>query len=200
MLTDLERREISRLWKRKLEQDERKLSQAERHRNLEPDSAELVSALVEGLRAKSAVEIGGSSGLSTIALASAMRATGGRLVSIEIEPERQAESRQTLALLGLDAYVDYRLADAAVVVPTLSSVDFALIDCEKEDYVRFFDLLPLRAGAVVVADNVLSHDLSAYQAHVRARPHRESITLAIGKGLEVTRIVEVVPSGDVVAR
>jgi predicted O-methyltransferase YrrM len=189
MLTDLDRREIARLWQRKLDQDERKLPQAERHRNLEPDSAELLSALVEGLRARAVVEIGGSSGLSTIALASAMRTTGGRLVSIEIEPERQAKSRRTLALLGLDAFVDYRLADAAIVVPTLPLLDFALIDCEKDDYVRFFDLLPLKPGAIVVADNVLSHDLSAYQAHVRERPHLESITLAVGKGLEVTRVV-----------
>ena len=50
-------------------------------------------------------------------------------------------------------------------------------------------MLPLAAGAVVVADNILSHDLRAYVAHVRARPGTESITLPVGKGLEVTRVV-----------
>jgi predicted O-methyltransferase YrrM len=189
MLNERERAEITRLWSRKLEQDERKLPQAERHRNLEPDAAELLCALASGLHAKRAVEIGGSSGISTIALAAAMRATGGRLTSIEIEPVRQAESRATLDRLGLVSFVDYRLADAATVLPTLDPQQLAFIDCEKEDYERFFDMVPLAAGAVVVADNILSHDLHAYVAHVRARPGAESITLPVGKGLEVTRVV-----------
>jgi len=186
MLTDRERAEIARLWKRKLDQDAREIPQSERHRNLEPASAELVCALAAGLGARRAVEIGGSSGISTIALAAAMRATHGRLTSIEIEPVRQAESKQTLERLGLTTFVDYRLADAATVLPTLEGQAFALIDCEKEDYVRFFDMLRLEAGAVVVADNILSHDLTAYVAHVRATPGVESLTLAVGKGLEVT--------------
>lgn len=186
MMTDRERAEIARLWKRKLDQDAREIPQSERHRNLEPASAELVCALAASLGARRAVEIGGSSGISTIALAAAMRATHGRLTSIEIEPVRQAESKQTLERLGLTTFVDYRLVDAATVLPTLEGQAFALIDCEKEDYVRFFDMLRLEAGAVVVADNILSHDLTAYVAHVRATPGVESLTLAVGKGLEVT--------------
>jgi len=63
---------------------------------------------------------------------------------------------------------------------------FALIDCEKDDYIRFFDMLRMRPGATVVADNILSHDLTAYVAHVRSRPGARSITLAVGKGLELT--------------
>jgi hypothetical protein len=41
---------------------------------------------------------------------------------------------------------------------------------------------------MLVADNVISHSLTNYVAHVRARPGVESITLPIGKGLEVTRL------------
>ena len=62
------------------------------------------------------------------------------------------------------------------------------MDCEKDDYIRFFDMLPMRSGGIVVADNIISHSLSDYVAHVRARPGAESITLPIGKGLEVTRV------------
>jgi predicted O-methyltransferase YrrM len=188
MLTDRDRTEIARLWSRKLDQDARKLPQAERHRNLEPDSAELLCSLAAGLHARRAVEIGGSSGISTIALAAAMRATDGRLVSIEIEAARQAESRDTLERLGLARFVHYRLADAATVLPTLEPQAFALIDCEKDDYVRFFDMLRLEPGGVVVADNILSHGLTEYVAHVRRRPGVESVTLSVGKGLEVTRV------------
>jgi predicted O-methyltransferase YrrM len=188
MLGDAERAAIGRLWARKTDQDARKLPKAERHRNLHPDSAELLCALAAGLGAKRLLEIGGSSGVSTIALAAAARATGGVVTSIEIEPSRQEESRRTIESLGLSAHVRFVAGDAAVVIPTLGEQDFALLDCEKEDYVRFFDMLRLAPGAVVVADNILSHDLRAYVAHVRARRGVvESMTLPVGKGLEVTR-------------
>jgi len=188
VLTTAERAAIARLWERKLDQDARGLPRSERHRNLEPASAELLHALATGLGARRLVEVGGSSGLSTIALASAAQEVGGRLVSIEIEPARQAEARATLAELGLLSRVDLVLGDAGAVLPTLAPAHLVLIDCEKEDYARFFDLLRLEPGAVVVADNVVSHDLRDYVAHVRARPGVESVTLAVGKGLEVTRV------------
>ena len=182
-----ERQEIDRLWTRKARQDADRLPQPERHRNLEPVSAEFLCALAAGIEAKNMVEIGGSSGISTIALATAARSVDGRLVSIEIEPQRQLEARETLAGLGLTSYVDFVLADAASVLPSLTEIQLALIDCEKEDYIRFFDLLRVQAGGVVVADNILSHNLSDYVAYVRARPDVESITLPIGQGLEITR-------------
>ena len=188
MLDQAERAAIARLWQRKLDQDTKGLPQAERHRNLEPPSAEFLCALAAGVGAKRIVEIGGSSGISTIALAVAARETQGRVTSIEIEPRRQAESRNTLEGLKLAQFVDYVCDDAANVLPALGEVDFALIDCEKEDYIRFFDMLEIAEGGIVVADNILSHSLNDYVAHVRSR-NVESITLAIGKGLEVTRIV-----------
>ena len=80
-----------------------------------------------------------------------------------------------------------QVADAAQVLPGLAGpLDFALIDCEKDDYIRFFEMIPACPGTVVVADNILSHGLTDYVAHVRSRGGVESVTLAIGKGLEVT--------------
>ena len=134
MLHDRERAAIDGLWTVKISQDARDVPQAQRCRNLEPDSAEFICALAAGCGATSILEIGGSSGISTIALAAAARRTNGRLVSIEIEPAR------------------------------------------------------LAPGAVVVADNILSHDLRDYVRHVRAVPGIQSMTLPVGKGLEVSRM------------
>lgn len=183
-----ERAEIDRLWTRKLQQDAQGIPQPERHRNLEPVSAEFLHALAIGIEAKRLLEIGGSSGISTIALASAARLTGGRLVSIEREPVRQSEARQTIGRLGLDQSVDFVLGDAAAVIPNEAGLDLAFIDCEKEDYIPFFDSLRMRRAGVIVADNIISHSMSYYVEHVRKRPGAESITLGIGQGLEVTRV------------
>ncbi len=188
MLGIRERAEIDRLWTRKLQQDDQNIPQPQKHRNLEPPSAEFIHALAAGIEAKRLLEIGGSSGLSTIALAAAAKMSGGRLISIEMEPVRQAEARETVARLGLDRNVEFVLGDAASVLPNESDLDFALIDCEKEDYARFFDTLQMRPGGIIVADNIISHSLSDYVAHIRRYSSVESITLAIGKGLEVTRV------------
>jgi len=187
VLTEAERAAIAELWSEKLAQDARGLPQAQRHRNLEPPSAEFVYALAAGVGARRLLEIGGSTGLSTIALAAAARRTGGRLVSIEIEPKRQYLAATRLAELGLSGWVDLVLADAGDVLAQYDALDFVLVDCEKDDYERFLAQLRLAAGAVVVADNVLSHGLARYVAAVRAYSGVESMTLPIGKGLEVSR-------------
>jgi predicted O-methyltransferase YrrM len=189
LLTATEREAIASLWSQKLSQDARGLPRAERHRNLEPASAEFVCALAGGCGARRLLEIGGSSGLSTIALAAAARQTGGRLVSIEVEPGRQELARRRLKDLGLADRVELVLADAGQVLGQYEGLEFVLIDCEKDDYERFLGLLKLSPGAVVVADNILSHDLRQYVEAVRAYPGVESITLPIGKGLEVSRFV-----------
>ena len=67
MLTDAERAAMARLWARKADQDARGLPRAERHRNIEPDAAELIHVLARGCHAQRLLEVGGSSGLSTIA-------------------------------------------------------------------------------------------------------------------------------------
>ncbi len=190
MLNESHRAEIQRLWARKVQQDSANVPFAERHRNLAPVSAEFLSALVSGIGARKIVEIGGSSGISTIALAAAAQQTQGKLISLEIEATRQAESKETIGKLGLRNFVDFRLGDAAQILPHLNDIEFVLIDCEKQDYIRFFDMLRLRPGGVVVADNILSHHLTDYVAHVRSHRGAASVTLPIGQGLELTRVAE----------
>ncbi len=187
MLREPERAAIDRLWQRKLSQDAAGLPKSERHRNLEPASAAFLCALALGVGAKRMLEIGGSSGISTIALASAAREVNGTLISIEIDAARQTESRETLRRLNLERFVDYVCGDAIEVLPSVAQMDLVLLDCEKEDYIGFFDMLNVSRGGFVIADNIISHSLNDYVAHVRKTPMVESITFNIGKGLEVTR-------------
>jgi predicted O-methyltransferase YrrM len=176
------------LWERELRQDALGLSQAERHRNLEPAIAEFICALAAGIGAKRILEIGGSSGLSTIALAAAARQGSGQVVSIEKDAHRQADALGTLMRLDLARYVNFILGDAGAALGSAGEFDFVFIDCKKDDYIRFFDMLQVASGGVVVADNIISHSIANYVAHLRSQPDVESITLPVGKGFEVTRI------------
>ena len=119
MLNESHRAEIQRLWARKVQQDAADVPFAERHRNLAPASAEFLSALVSGVGAKKIVEIGGSSGISTIALAAAAQQTQGKLISLEIEPTRQAESKADDRQAGSQRFCRFssrrRCADSAAI-------------------------------------------------------------------------------------
>jgi predicted O-methyltransferase YrrM len=104
-----------------------------------------------------AVEVGTSTGHSTVWMAWALSKTGGRLLTIEIDERRHREALANLEEAGLTAYVDARLADAHVLVPELEGpFDFAFVDADKNWYVQYFEwLLPeIEVGGCFTAHNV----------------------------------------------
>ncbi len=68
-------------------------------------------------------------------------------------------------------------------------MEFVLLSGIPERYIELFDLLKLRKGAVVVADNALDDATNDYIRHVRRQPGVESSTLPLNRGIEVTKIV-----------
>lgn len=65
--------------------------------NLDPETAKLLSILLQSSRAKSVLEIGTSSGYSTIWLAASIRNHGGHVVSIDRSAEKHALAKKKLA-------------------------------------------------------------------------------------------------------
>ncbi|MDV3307483.1 MAG: class I SAM-dependent methyltransferase [Cyclobacteriaceae bacterium] len=106
---------------------------------------------------KSALEIGTSTGHSTIWLAWALSKTGGRLITIEIDEARHRQALENLRKVGLSHIVDARLADAHVLVKELPGpFDFVFSDADKGWYIQYFkDVDPkLRSGGCFTAHNV----------------------------------------------
>lgn len=162
---------------------------AERTRNLTRSSGEILTLLTTSMNAKQVLEIGSSNGVSTIWFALAMARTGGLVTGTELLPERAAEANANLSEAGLSQWSEVLAGDAAETIGSLAGpFDLIFIDAEKEDYVRHFSRAfpKLRIGGVVIADNVLSHDISDYQRLVRNRDDCESVTLSIDRGLEFT--------------
>ena len=105
----------------------------------------------------SALEIGTSTGHSTIWLAWALSKTGGKLITIEIDERRHREALENLKAAGLLAYVDARLADAHALVKELEGpFDFVFSDADKDWYTQYFkDIDPkLEVGGCFTAHNV----------------------------------------------
>jgi predicted O-methyltransferase YrrM len=161
-------------------------------------SAQILSILAKSLKPRTILEVGGSYGYSTVWLAEAAQSVGGRLITLEIHPQKQQHARQAIARAGLSRSVDFRLGDARELISELPGpFDFVLLDLWKDFYVPCFDLFypKLSSGALVVADNMIYPEMtraqaSIYRAHVRTKPYIDSVLLAVGGGLEVSRFVK----------
>lgn len=107
---------------------------------------------------RSALEIGTSTGHSTVWMAWALSKTGGKLVTVEIDEKRQKEAISNLEKAGLSHLVDFRLGDAHEIVKEVPGpFDFVFSDADKFWYVQYFkDVDPkLIKGGCFTAHNVL---------------------------------------------
>jgi len=165
------------------------LPSSQRTRNVERETGRWLALLVRATNARELLEIGSSNGVSTIWLAAAARQNGGRVTGTEILPERAAEANRNLADAGLDAVAQVVAGEARATVASLPGpFDLVFIDAEKDDYVHHLETVvgQVRPGGLILADNVISHDLSAYQAMLRSRRDVETVTVPIDRGVEFT--------------
>ena len=126
--------------------------------------------------ARSILEIGTLGGYSTIWLARALPAAGGRLITLEAEPKHADVARANLAAAGLSNVVDLRLGRAIETLPTLTKeapFDLVFIDADKPSTADYFQwaLKLTRPGSAIVVDNVVRRgavaDASSTDANVQ---------------------------------
>ena len=125
--------------------------------NVSPSEGAFLRDLAEKVHAKRALELGTSNGYSSIWIATALRKTGGHLLTMEIDPGRAHLAQENFQAAGVDSLITLQLGDARQEVPKLHGpYDFVFIDAWKRDYVNYLNsLLPLvRPGGVIVAHNV----------------------------------------------
>ena len=153
-----------------------------RWRNVEPETAELLGVLARTKPRPRILEIGTSNGYSTIWLADAAEATGGRVVTVDVEPERTALARENLAKAGLDKHVELRTEDAAHALRTAEddTFDLVFLDAERPAYVSYWpDLVRTLAPAGLLAvDNVISH-ANEVESFRRVVDRDERVTAAL---------------------
>lgn len=155
----------------------------------------LLNLLAREHGARTILEVGTAYGYSTVWLAEAARATGGKVISLEIHPDKVTYARSMLRRAGLAECVEFRLGDARESIAALNGpFDFVLLDLWKELYIPCFDLIypKLAAGALIAADNMIdppAHraEARAYREHVRAKGTLDSLLLAVGSGVELSR-------------
>jgi predicted O-methyltransferase YrrM len=158
--------------------------------NLDPRTAQLLTILARASGATRILEIGTSNGYSTIWLAWAASLTGGRVTSIEHNPDKRALAEANLRRSGLTEYVELRLGDASEVVRNLSGpFDLVFLDADRKKFPeQLTALLPKLAPRVLVAaDNAISHAemIAEYLKMISGLAEFQHMVVPVGKGLSL---------------
>jgi len=194
MLEERVRAVLARLEEEDRREREEGVVQELRARQVARTTGEFLFSLVAPQTDCEVLEVGGSRGYSTIWLAAGVRHLGGRVLSLEHDPRKCEAWRRNVADAGLDDCAELIEGDAHETLPAIDDVfDVVFLDAEKEDYERLFQLArgKVEAGALFVADNVLSH-VDALGAYCRARQadsSLESVTVPLDRGLELSVVL-----------
>jgi predicted O-methyltransferase YrrM len=185
---------LARLEREDADERARGLPASERSRQVAPTTGRFLFALTAPQTDCEVLEIGGSRGYSTLWLAAGARIFGGRVLSLESDPRKAEAWRRNIADAGLDDVAELLEGDAHATLPSIDDVfDLVFLDADKADYERLFALARprLEPGALVVADNVLSHPdpLARYSQARQADPTLSSLTVPLDRGLELSVVL-----------
>jgi len=129
----------------------------ERYANVSTADGRLMRQLTEALGAKRVVELGTSTGESGLWFSLALRKTGGKLYTYDIDPERISVARENFKKAGVLDLVVITEGDAhETAIKDREPIDILFIDAEKEGYDAYLrELLPLvRPGGLILAHNM----------------------------------------------
>ncbi len=129
----------------------------ERYANVSTADGRLLRQLTESIGAKRVVELGTSTGESGLWFSMALRKTGGKLYTHDIDPGRIAVARENFKRAGVEDIVVITEGDAhQTATQNKDPIDILFIDAEKEGYDAYLkELLPyVRPGGLIVAHNM----------------------------------------------
>jgi len=125
--------------------------------NVPQGDGRILRLLTEAVGAKHVVEIGTSNGYSGIWFCLALRTTGGKLTTHDIDEGRASLARENFKRAGVDQLVTLVMGDAHETVTRIKeTIDVLFIDADKEGYTDYLNkLLPLvRPGGLILSHNI----------------------------------------------
>lgn len=147
-----------------------------------PEDGRVLRLLAEAIGARHVVEIGTSNGYASIWFCLALRTTGGKLTTYEIDPQRALLARENFKRAGVDKLVTIIEGDAHEKVAMLKGpIDIVFIDADKDGYLDYLQkLLPLvRPGGLILAHNTtdVGYQMQDYLEAITKNPELETIFL-----------------------
>ena len=156
--------------------------------NITRDTGEFLAVLVRATLARRVLEIGTSNGYSTLWLASAVRAIGGCVTTVELSDYKIGLARATFARSDLARYIVLVHDDAGRMLRRSAdgAYDLVFLDSERPEYPGWWPDLKrvLRPGGLMVVDNATSHpaEMAPFVALVSADVQFVTSLVPVGNG------------------
>lgn len=149
--------------------------------NVPEQDARMYRILAESVNAQNIVEIGTSTGYSAIWFGLALKKTGGKLTTFEIDSKRAAIARENFKRAEMDDIITLIEGDAHEEVLKLSApIDILFLDADKTGYIDYLNkLLPLvKKGGLIIGDNIMpDYADPAYVEAITSNPDLETVVL-----------------------
>ena len=163
-----------------------------------PETARFYHRLLIGIRAKNILELGTSTGYSTLWFADAIlhHTKNPKITTIEGNPTKVRMARSNFEAAGVSQHIKIRhgkIRDVLKNMPLKPAFEFVLIDADKENITEYFEqVLPrTKIGGIIATDNVLlpakyQRFMRKYTAHIAKNRHVVTGTIPLGYGQEIT--------------
>ena len=171
---------------------------------IDETEAQLLRLLVTLTGARRIIEIGTFAGYSALAMAEGLP-PDGHIDTLEIDRGHAAKAREHIAGAGEGERITVHEGIALDILERLEGpYDMAFIDADKSAYAAYLDrLLPrMRAGGLIVADNVLRHGrvldeetddpsvtgMREFNDRAATDPRVETVMLTVRDGISLIRV------------
>ena len=169
------------------------------------DTGEFYNILLKSSNAKNILEIGTSTGYSTLWFAKALKENNkenSSIVTIEENPDKVKRAKENFQNAGVSDLIQIINQNALNALHAMSEkiknsafdkFDFIFLDADKENMKTYFDILidMIKVGGIIATDNIFypekyRHIMEEYTKHVRSKKNVETVTIPIGNGEELT--------------
>jgi len=164
------------------------------------ETGELLNMILRLKNAKNMLEVGMSTGYSTIWCAEVIAEQSGKIITIEENPSKIKRAKENFQKAGLTDTITIKKGLAMQILTELNLqqrykdfFDFVLIDADKENVIEYFDLIfpMVSVGGVIITDNMLypekfREDMKKFSDYLKKNPKLRTITSPIGNGEEIT--------------
>jgi len=164
------------------------------------ETGELLNMILRLKNAKNMLEIGMSTGYSTIWCAESISEQSGKIITIEQNPSKIKRAKENFQKAGVTDTITIMEGLAMQILTELSLkqkykkfFDLVLIDADKENVKEYFDLIfpMVSIGGIIVTDNMyypekFRQDMKKFSDYLKGNPKLRTITSPIGNGEEIT--------------
>ena len=164
------------------------------------ETGELFNMILRLKNAKNMLEVGMSTGYSTIWCAEVISEQSGKIITIEKNPNKIKRAKENFQKAGIADTIIIKKGLAMQILTELNLqqryknfFDFVLIDADKENVIKYFDLIfpMVSVGGVIITDNMLypdkfREDMKKFSEYLKKNPKLRTITSPIGNGEEIT--------------